>query len=128
MNHNHALSAYNQVNVHTSVEDASPHKLIELLLQGFNARVAEAKVAMLNNKIELKGQKISKALDILSGLRAALDFEAGADIATNLEELYEYMSHQLVVANAQNDIDKCDEVIKLMSVIQSGWNQIREVE
>ena len=128
MNYNQALSEYRQVNIHTSVEGASPHKLISLLLHGFNTRVAEAKVAMLNEKTELKGEKISKALDILSGLRSALNFEAGKEIATKLDDLYDYMSRQLVAANAGNDIDKCDEVIGLMAVIQSAWDEIREVE
>jgi len=128
MNYNQALSQYKQVNVHTSVEGASPHKLIELLIQGFNARVAEAKVAMVNCKTEIKGEKISKALDILAGLRGALDFDAGSDIAVRLDDLYDYMGRQLVVANAQNDVDICDEVIKLMGVIQSAWAAIREAE
>ena len=128
MNYNQALSEYQQVNVHTSVEGASPHKLIALLLQGFNTRVAEAKVAILNNKTELKGEKISKALDILSGLRSALNFEVGKEVAERLDDLYDYMSRQLVAANVSNDIEKCDEVMSLMAVIQSAWTEIDGAE
>merc|ERR1712065_83430 len=102
--------------------------LIELLLQGFSTRVAEAKVAMLNQKTEIKGIKISKALDILAGLRSALNFDASQEIAQKLDDLYEYMGRQLLIANASNDVERCDEVIKLMGIIQSAWEEIREVE
>lgn len=122
MNQNHALSQYNQVSLHTSVTDASPHKLIDLLLLGFLERVAQARVAILNNKIEMKGNRISKAIDILAGLRAALDFEKGGKVATNLDDLYEYMTHLLISANLNNDLKKCDEATDLMRVIRDGWN------
>lgn len=126
MNYSQALNQYQQVKVQTSVEDATPHRLIELLLQGFSARVGEARVAMVNQKTEIKGEKISKALDILSGLRGSLDFDAGEEIAMKLDDLYDYMGRQLVSANVNNDVETCDEVIELMAVIQSAWTEIRE--
>lgn len=128
MNYSRALNQYQQVKVHTSVEDANPHRLIELLLQGFSARVGEARVAMVNQKTEIKGEKISKAIDILGGLRSSLDFEAGQEIAVRLDDLYDYMGRQLVSANANNNVETCDEVIELMAVIQSAWAEIKEVE
>ncbi|BFM06712.1 flagellar export chaperone FliS [Halioxenophilus aromaticivorans] len=126
MNYSQALNQYQQVKVQTSVEDATPHRLIELLLQGFSARVGEARVAMVNQKTEIKGEKISKALDILSGLRGSLDFDTGEEIAVKLDDLYDYMGRQLVSANVNNDVETCDEVIELMAVIQSAWTEIRE--
>jgi flagellar protein FliS len=128
MNYSRALNEYQKVDLHTSVEDASPHKLIDLLFTGFTTRVAEAKVAILNDKTELKGEKITKAIEILSGLRSALDFDQGLDIAEKLDSMYDYMARQLVVANAQSNLEICDEVIELMSTIQSGWNAIKEGE
>lgn len=126
MNYSQALNQYQQVNVHSAVEGASPHRLIELLFQGFASRVAEAKVAMINGKTELKGEKITKALDILGGLRSALDYDASEEIASKLDDLYDYMSRQLVAANAKNSIEICEEVIQLMGTIQSAWQEIRE--
>ncbi len=125
MNFNQALKQYNHVNVQTSITDADPHKLIDLLFSGFIERVAQARVAMLNDKTELKGQKISKAIDILSGLRSALDFEQGQDIAQKLDSLYEYMIHQLVEANAKNNVEICDEVTGLMKKIKEAWIAIK---
>ncbi len=125
MNFNQALKQYNHVNVQTSITDADPHKLIDLLFSGFIERVAQARVAMLNDKTELKGQKISKAIDILSGLRSALDFEQGQDVAQKLDSLYEYMIHQLVEANAKNNVEICDEVTGLMKTIKEAWIAIK---
>lgn len=125
MNFNQALKQYNHVNVQTSITDANPHKLIDLLYSGFIERVAQARVAIVNNKVEVKGQKISKAIDILIGLRSALDFEQGKDISTQLDDLYEYMMHQLLDANINNDVTKCDEVTRLMLTIKEAWVAIK---
>ncbi len=125
MNSNQALKQYNHVNVQTSITDADPHKLIDLLYSGFIERVAQARVAIVNDKTEIKGQKISKAIDILTGLRSALDFEQGQDIAAQLDSLYEYMMHQLIDANINNNIHKCDEVTSLMKTIKDAWVAIK---
>ncbi|MCD9460869.1 flagellar export chaperone FliS [Marinibactrum halimedae] len=126
MNTSHALAQYKQVNVQTSVMDASPHKLITLLIDGFIERVTQAKAALNAQKIEAKGERISKAIQILSGLRGALDFEKGGELASNLDGLYDYMARRLFTANANNDLDMLDEVIGLMRTVKEGWDGIKE--
>jgi len=58
-----ALSEYQQVNTQTLAESASPHRLIQMLMQGCLQRVAEAKGALMRKDIAAKGLAISKAID-----------------------------------------------------------------
>src|SRR5690606_24156461 len=86
-----------------SVIDASPHKLISLLLAGARERIAMAQAAMAEGRPGPKGEAISRACAIIDSLRGSLDHSAGGEIAGGLEALYDYASRRLVEANAAND-------------------------
>lgn len=120
------LQAYQRVNTQTSITDADPHKLIQLLYNGALERINMAKARMQAKDYAGKGNLIGKAIEIIGGLRGFLDFEKGGDLAARLEGLYDYMERTLFEANAQNDIAKLDEVASLLHSIKAGWDGIRE--
>ena len=120
------LQAYQRVNTQTSITDADPHKLIQLLYNGALERINMAKARMHAKDYEGKGKLISKAIEIIGGLRSFLDFEKGGDLAVRLEGLYDYMERTLFEANAKNDVAKLDEVADLLRAIKEGWDGIRE--
>ncbi|MFP3977901.1 flagellar export chaperone FliS [Marinobacter sp. KMM 10035] len=120
------LKAYQQVNTQTSITDADPHKLIQLLYNGALERINMAKARMQAKDFEGKGKLIGKAIEIIGGLRGFLDFEKGGDLAARLEGLYDYMERTLLEASAKNDMAKLDEVADLLRSIKDGWDGIRE--
>ncbi|WP_375170208.1 flagellar export chaperone FliS [Marinobacter sp.] len=120
------LQAYQRVNTQTSITDADPHKLIQLLYNGAIERINMAKARMQAKDYAGKGKLITKAIEIIGGLRGFLDFEKGGDLAERLEALYEYMERTLFEANAKNDVAKLDEVSNLLRSIKEGWDGIRE--
>ena len=120
------LQAYQRVNTQTSITDADPHKLIQLLYNGALERINMAKARMQVKDFEGKGRLISKAIEIIGGLRGFLDFEKGGDLSARLESIYDYMERTLFEANAQNNIAKLDEVADLLRSIKDGWDGIRE--
>lgn len=120
------LKAYQNVNTQTSITDADPHKLIQLLYSGALERINMAKARMQANDIAGKGQLIGKAIEIISGLRGFLDFEQGGELAQRLEALYDYMERTLFEANVQNNVVKLDEVAGLLRQVKDGWDSIRE--
>lgn len=120
------LQAYQQVNTQTSITDADPHRLIQLLYNGALERINMAKARMQAKDFEGKGKLITKAIEIVGGLRSFLDFEKGGDLAARLEALYDYMERTLFEANARNDVAKLDEVAELLRSVKSGWDGIRE--
>ena len=121
-----ALQEYNQVGMHSSVEGANPHQLIQLLLDSALDKIRVARGHMLHQQIEQKGANISSAILIIEGLRASLDKTNGGQIAENLENLYGYMELRLMEANLKNDPAIITEVVGLLGEIREGWVAIRE--
>jgi flagellar secretion chaperone FliS len=124
MNAVSAMKQYQQVSVHSGIMDASPHRLVQMLMEGALEKIALAKGNMTNNEIANKGENISKAVAIIGGLQSSLNKDAGGEIAENLNSLYDYMSHRLVIANLRNDESILDEIAGLMVEIKMGWDGI----
>jgi flagellar protein FliS len=119
------LKAYQQINTQTSITDADPHRLIQLLYNGALERINMAKARMHAKDFEGKGKLITKAIEIIGGLRSFLDFEKGGELSARLESLYDYMERTLFEANARNDVTKLDEVADLLRAVKEGWDGIR---
>lgn len=124
MNAVSAMKQYQQVSVHSSIMDASPHRLVQMLMEGALEKIALAKGSMANNEIASKGENISKAIAIIDGLQSSLNKDLGGEIAENLNSLYDYMSHRLIIANSRNDASILDEVASLIMEIKIGWDSI----
>ena len=120
------VGAYNQVAVQTGVHAATPHRLIQMLINAALEKVATAKGFMKNNKVAEKGNQISLAVSILDVLRASLDKQKGGEISANLDALYDYMIRQLTEANLKNSIALLDEVASLLMPIKEAWDAIPE--
>lgn len=119
-----AIKSYSQGALHAEASEASPHRIIQMLMSGFMERVAYAKGNIERNEMARKSEFIGKAIGIVNGLRSSLDMEKGGDIADNLNSLYEYINRRLIEANAGNDIEILSEVYSLMAEIKLGWDAI----
>lgn len=119
-----ALRQYQQVKTHSAVEEASPHRLIQMLLEGALERLVTAKGHIQRAEIARKGKQISQAMAIIGGLRESLDAEAGGEVASNLDALYDYMLRRLVTANLASDPTIIDEVMELLQDIKTAWDAI----
>ena len=118
-----ALKQYRSLGIESQVAQASPHRLIQLLLEGALARLAAAQGAIERADYGTKGTNLSKAIDIIGGLRSALNMDAG-EMSENFDSLYEYMNLRLLEASAQNDATKVAEVVQLLKTIKSAWDEI----
>lgn len=121
-----ALKQYQQVGLETEVNQASPHRLIQLLFSGALDRLAVAQGAMERGDIPTKGLYIGKVISIVGGLRASLDMEAPGELPANLDGLYEYMEVRLLEASTKNDAVMLAEVAELLRTLKSGWDEISQ--
>lgn len=119
-----ALKQYQEMGAHSGVMDASPHRLIQMLLDGALSRILSAKASLKQKDIAKKGEQIGNAISIVEGLRASLDFKIGGEISKNLDALYEYIAGILLQANIKNDPALLDEAGKLLSQVKMGWDAI----
>src|SRR3569623_642713 len=122
-----ALQQYNQVRTHAQVEDASPHRLIQLLMEGALDKIKLAKGYMEHQKIPEKVRHINWALSIVDGLQNSLDMEKGGDIAQHLDALYDYIQRRLILANLDNDPALLDEAAGLLLEIKSAWDAVPQI-
>ena len=119
-----AADEYARLGLRTSIESASPHRLILMLIEGADDKLRLAHRAMQTGEVAAKGANISWAISIIDGLRASLNLERGGEIAANLDSLYDYMSRTLLAANLHNDLGKLEEVGQLLNEIRQAWKGI----
>lgn len=119
-----ALAQYQSNGAAGAISDASPHRLIQLLLAGALDRLAQAKGGIQRGDRARKLHGITKAVAIIEHLRLQLDFKGGGQIARNLDALYDYMLRRLPQANAADDVVTIDEVSGLLRDIKSAWDAI----
>jgi len=124
MNASVAMKQYRQNHVQGGVETATPHRLVQMLMEGALEKVLAAKGFMAAKNIAKKGESISWAISIIDSLRSCLSTDVGGELAQNLASLYDYMEQQLLQANIKNDPEILDEVGQLMIQIKSGWDAI----
>lgn len=116
---------YSRVGVETGVADASPHKLVAMLFEGWFESIARSKAALATGNTELKGREIGRAVRIVEeGLKAGLDLAAGGNLAVDLADLYAYINLRLTQANLRNDTAALDECVRLMQPLRDAWMSI----
>ena len=124
MNANSAMQQYRHNHIQGGIESASPHRLVQMLMEGALEKILAAKGFMVKNEIAKKGEQISWAISIIDSLRSCLNVDVGGDFAQNLLDLYNYMERRLLEANIQNDPAMLDEVGQLIGEIKAGWDAI----
>ncbi|SHI10527.1 flagellar export chaperone FliS [Ferrimonas marina] len=119
-----SLKAYNKVNIDSQAAVASPHKVVQMLLGGSIQKLLQAHLAIEQEQLGKKGELISRTIEIVAHLQAALDFEQGGEIAQNLSAMYDYIVRRLAEANANNDKAILLEVVDLLKTVKEGWDAI----
>lgn len=117
---------YQQVNITSEVLDADPHRLIQMLMEGALVRMVQAKAAIERNDMPAKASLLGRVTEIIQTLQGSLDHDAGGELSTNLDNLYDYMVRRLLDATIHNDTAMIDEVMRLLVEVKSGWDGIRE--
>ncbi len=121
-----AVQQYQQLNVSSSVENASPHQLIQMLMERVLREIGRAGQTMEREEIVAKGVHIGNAIDVINGLQASLNHKHDKSMSANFDELYGYMVRRLLEANLQNDRSILDEVEGLMRELKSAWDAIAD--
>ncbi len=119
----HGMSQfYTQMGQAGNVMNASPHRLVSMLLKQAQNKIRLAQEAFKNNDLSTRAQSIHRACTIIDSLRLSLDRDAGGEIATNLEDLYDYLYRRLMQATAQEDESALTEASGILSTLQDGWD------
>jgi flagellar protein FliS len=122
----HLSSVYRQVGVQSAVSGgASPHRLVAMLFDGALEAIAQARGALRDGRVEAKGRAIGRAARIVEeGLKAGLNREAGGRLASDLDDLYAYVTLRLTQANLLNDDAALVECQRLIEPLREAWGEI----
>ena len=124
--HRSQALAYTNIHVETGVQNADPHQLVAMLLDGALTSIAAAHAAMERGEIAAKGCAIARAASIVEeGLRGMLDMQAGGEVAKTLHDLYTCVLVRLTQAHAANDRALLRECSELLSPLRDSWNAIK---
>jgi len=107
-------------------ENINPHQMIAMLLNGALTRIDEAVARINENDVDAAAQRVIKAIHIVEGLRENLNLEIEGEIATNLHNLYSYISERLRLITTEEPLATLDEVKGLLSNVQDAWLGIEE--
>jgi flagellar protein FliS len=120
------IAQYGKVAAESEVAYASPHRLVQMLMEGALDKIATAKGCIERGDLEGKSHQLTWAMSIVNGLRTSLDMEAGGPIAANLDDLYSYMTRRMIDASVENDAEILAEVIDLMLEVKGAWDAMPE--
>jgi len=121
-----ATREYDQAGIRYQVESASPHRLIQLMMQRVLTKIAVARGHMEREAVAEKGRQLSDAISIINGLQASLNHKPNSRLSGNFDALYDYMSRRLLEANLRDDPKILDEVSDLMRELKEAWDAIAD--
>lgn len=119
-----AAQAYQQIDIRTRVESATPHRLIQLMMERALTKIGLALTHIKNGNVQEKGNNITDAISIINGLQASLNHKADQRMSENFDALYAYMMRRLLEANLQNDAGKLQETAGLLRQLKEAWDAI----
>ena len=120
------IRQYQEINTQSTLADATPHRLIQLLMERALMKMGLAKGHMEREEVREKGNNLGVAISIISMLQASLNHKANARMSANFDELYGYMMRRLLEANLRNDSKIIDEVSGLLQELKSAWDAITD--
>lgn len=123
---NAGIRQYQQIDTQSSIASATPHRLIQLMMERALAKMGVAKAHMERAEVCEKGDNIGDAISIISGLQASLNHKANARLSANFDELYSYMMRRLLEANLRDEPSILDEVSSLLQELKEAWDAITD--
>lgn len=107
-----------------SIETSDPGKIVVALYDGFIKQVTIAREELEDGDRARAGEAISQAIAIVGELHASLDGDKGDEqLAERLASIYMFVNDELLQANRENDPERLDELIDLMSGLRDAWQE-----
>lgn len=104
-----------------AVNTASGGELTLMLYNGCIKFIKQAMKDVEANNYEGKNTNIQKAQNIIRELLITLDSKV--EISKQFQPLYEFMLEQLTQANIENDKEKLEQVLELVTEFRDTWKQ-----
>jgi len=116
--------AYAQRYKAAQVTHVDQKRLLLLVFEGGQKFLGLAREALTAGNLVAFAENLSRAQAIISELMGTLDYRQGADIASELARLYEFMLFHLTEANTQKSVRHVDDVIRIFGTVATAYRHI----
>lgn len=107
----------------TEIMTANKEAILLLLYEGLIRFLKQAIIAIQKKDIQEKSRLIGRGQDIVNELRATLNRKQGGELAISLDSLYGFVTDRLMLANKDNDVEKLEEAINILTTLHEAWQQ-----
>lgn len=107
-----------------SISTSSQGRLVMMMYEGAIRFVTMAITCMDKKDVSGQGINIQKTYDIVNELSLALNMDEGGEVSRKLDNLYQFILKQLTQANIQSDKKALESVLKILSTLEEGWDQV----
>lgn len=101
---------------------ASPGELTLMLYNGCLKFIKQARVAMVQEDIQVRNLNILKAQNIIRELMVTLKTEN--DLGKEMLRLYDFILSRLIEANTKNDLTALTEAEQFVIEFRDTWKQV----
>jgi len=107
----------------TQIETAPPERLLLMLYDGAIRFTNVAKKAIDDKDFSTCHTYCIKVQNILTELMVTLKMDVGGELARNLFDLYEYLTHLTIQANVSKTTGPLEEVLMHLKELREAWAQ-----
>lgn len=119
---NNVYQKYKEIQVNSS----SKEDLVILAYDGAINSIEACIESIAENDLEMVHASSLKAQALVNELMVSLNFEKGGEIAKNLFNIYEYIIHRLMMANAKKQQDLFEEPKELLLNLREAWIEAKQ--
>ncbi len=83
-----------------------------------------AKECLNENDSSGRGIWLTKAFDLVSELRKSLRIDVGGETAESLNKAYEFIGHQITLANIFNKSEHINHALLILTSLRDAWREI----
>ncbi|WP_448589525.1 flagellar export chaperone FliS [Thermodesulfobium sp.] len=117
------MSYGSQVYKTNELETSPPWKIVIMSYEAIIKNLKIAKESIKNKDLFTKSKSISKAQMIIFTLISMLDQNQDKEIVGSLSSLYFYYVKELTLANAENSVERIDNIISLVKALKESWEE-----
>ncbi|MBC7924951.1 MAG: flagellar export chaperone FliS [Bryobacteraceae bacterium] len=121
------MNPYDQY-LENSVLTASPLELVTMLYRCALHGISDARRCLAAGDIEGRVRPVNRAFDAVTELSLSLDHANGGELSRSLNDLYAYITRQIVLGHTNQIDEPFAEAEKLLATMMESWQKIATPE
>jgi flagellar protein FliS len=107
----------------TEVMTANRETILLMMYAGAIRFLKQAIEAEERSDVAERGRLVGRTQEIVNELRSTLNFEVGGEIATQLDQLYIFVTDRLIQGNIEKNVTPLKEALSVLSTLNSAWEE-----